>query len=96
MQAIGVQHPRIAYAFYGLFNLIGASLMALIVWFVSPMVWEMYQAGYYKGTAGVIEIPIWIFVVPVVVGGAATSIQYLLFAAREFVRAFAEQEARPQ
>jgi TRAP-type C4-dicarboxylate transport system permease small subunit len=88
MQAIGVNNPRIAYAFYGLFNLIGAGLLALIVWFVWPMFVEMYRAGYYKGTAGVIEIPIWPFVLPVVVGGAATAIQYLLFAGREFARAF--------
>jgi TRAP-type C4-dicarboxylate transport system permease small subunit len=92
MQAIGVYHPRVAYAFYGLFNLIGAGLMALIVWFVWPMVLEMYQAGYYKGTANVVEIPIWIFVAPVVIGGAATAIQYLLFAVREFVRAFGDQQ----
>jgi TRAP-type C4-dicarboxylate transport system permease small subunit len=94
MQAIGVYHPRVAYAFYGLFNLIGAGLMALIVWFVWPMVLEMYQAGYYKGTANVVEIPIWIFVAPVVIGGATTAIQYLLFAVREFVRAFEDQQVR--
>jgi TRAP-type C4-dicarboxylate transport system permease small subunit len=94
MQAIGVYHPRVAYAFYGLFNLIGAGLMALIVWFVWPMVLEMYEAGYYKGTANVVEIPIWIFVAPVVVGGATTAIQYLLFAVREFVRAFGDQRVR--
>jgi TRAP-type C4-dicarboxylate transport system permease small subunit len=94
MQAIGVYHPRVAYAFYGLFNLIGAGLMALIVWFVWPMVLEMYQAGYYKGTASVVEIPIWIFVAPVVIGGATTAIQYLLFAVREFVRAFEDQQVR--
>jgi TRAP-type C4-dicarboxylate transport system permease small subunit len=96
MQAIGVHRPRVAYVFYGLFNLIGAGLMALIVWFVWPMVVEMYQAGYYKGTANVVEIPIWIFVVPVIVGGTATAIQYLLFAGGEFRRAFGEQEARPR
>ena len=96
MQAIGVHRPRVAYAFYGLFNLIGAGLMALIVWFVWPIVVEMYQAGYYKGTANVVEIPIWIFVAPVVIGGAATAIQYLLFAGHEFARAFGEGKSRPK
>jgi TRAP-type C4-dicarboxylate transport system permease small subunit len=88
MQAIGVYQPRVAYAFYGAFNLIGAGLMAMIVWFVWPMFVEMYRAGYYKGTAGVVEIPVWIFVLPVVIGGAATAIQYILFAMQEFDRAF--------
>jgi TRAP-type C4-dicarboxylate transport system permease small subunit len=96
MQAIGVHHPRVAYAFYGLFNLIGAGLMLFIVWFVWPIVVEMYQAGYYKGTADVVEIPIWIFVAPVVIGGIATAIQYLLFAAYEFKRALENEEVRPQ
>ena len=96
MQAIGVHRPRVAYVFYGLFNLIGAGLMFFIVWFVWPMVVEMYQAGYYKGTANVVEIPIWIFVAPVVIGGIATGIQYLLFAGYEFKCAFGEAEARAQ
>jgi TRAP-type C4-dicarboxylate transport system permease small subunit len=96
MQAIGVHHPRVAYAFYGLFNLIGSFLMAFIVWFVWPMVVEMYEAGYYKGTANVVEIPIWIFVAPVVVGGIATAIQYLLFAIVEFRRAFGSEEVASQ
>ena len=92
MQAIGVHQPRIAYFFYGLFNLIGGFLLALIVWFVWPMVLEMYRAGYYKGTANVVEIPIWIFVAPVVIGGIATAIQYLLFALVEFRRAFGSED----
>jgi TRAP-type C4-dicarboxylate transport system permease small subunit len=70
--------------------------LAFIVWFVWPMVVEMYRAGYYKGTANVVEIPIWIFVAPVVIGGVATAIQYLLFAAKEFNRAFGAEEVRPQ
>jgi TRAP-type C4-dicarboxylate transport system permease small subunit len=93
MQAIGVHRPRIAYFFYGLFNLIGAFLLGFIVWFVWPMVVEMYRAGYYKGTANVVEIPIWIFVAPVVIGGVATAIQYLLFALVEFRRAFGSEGA---
>ena len=96
MQAIGVHRPRVAYAFYGLFNLIGSFLMAFIVWFVWPMVVEMYEAGYYKGTANVVEIPIWIFVAPVVVGGIATAVQYLLFAMVEFRRAFGSEDVAPR
>ncbi len=84
MQAVGVSHPRVAHAFYGLFHLIGAGLMAFIVWFVSPMFMEMYRGGYYQGTLGVIEIPIWPFVLPVIIGGIASAVQYVLFALDEF------------
>ena len=86
--AIGASYPRIARLFYGLFHLIGAWLMALVVWFVSPMFLEMYQSGYYQGTAGVIEIPIWPFVLPVIVGGTVSAIQYILLAGQEFALAF--------
>jgi TRAP-type C4-dicarboxylate transport system permease small subunit len=88
MVAIGASYPRVARAFYGMFHLIGAWLMALVVWFVSPMFLEMYQAGYYQGTAGVIEIPIWPFVLPVIIGGTVSAIQYILLAGQEFALAF--------
>ena len=90
MQAVGVPHPRVAHAFYGLFHLIGAGLMAFIVWFVSPMFMEMYRGGYYQGTLGVVEIPIWPFVLPVIIGGIASAVQYVLFASDEFTLAFGQ------
>jgi TRAP-type mannitol/chloroaromatic compound transport system permease small subunit len=89
MAAIGVTRPRVACAFYALFHLVGAGLMALIVWYVWPIVVDNYQGGYYKGTAGVIEIPVWPFMVTVIIGGAATVIQYLLHAMRDLRRALA-------
>jgi TRAP-type C4-dicarboxylate transport system permease small subunit len=89
MAAIGVRHPRIAWLFYGLCHVVGAALLALIVWYVWPIVVENYQGDYYKGTAGVIEIPVWPFMMTVIVGGAATVIQYLQLAGRELRRALA-------
>ena len=86
--AVGRSYPRIARMFYGVSHLIGASMMALVVWFVFPMFLEMYRGGYYQGTAGVIEIPVWPFVLPVIIGGTASAIQYVLFAAQEFALAF--------
>jgi len=87
MSAIGVHRPRVAGIFYGLFNLIGAGLMGFIVWFVTPIFLEMYREGYYLGTANVREIPVWPFVLPVIVGGICSAIQYLIFADRELARA---------
>ena len=67
--------------------------MGLIVWFVTPMFIEMYERGYYAGTAGVIEIPIWPFVLPVVVCGTVTAIQYVLLAGQEFALAFGHRSS---
>jgi len=78
--------PRVSAAFYSMFNLIGAALMVLIVWFVWPIVLEAYAGGYYKGTTGIIQIPTWPFLAAVVIGAAATAVQFLLFTWRLFSR----------
>lgn len=88
MSAVSLRHPRLAIFIYGLFQLVGAILFVLVVWFVVPIFVENYQGGYYKGTVGYIEIPVWPFVGTVIVGAAAAAIQHFLLAWREFMRAF--------
>ena len=87
VQLIVLSRPRLAASLYAAFNLIGAALMALIVWFVWPILTENYLGGYYRGTAHVIEIPVWPFMAAVVIGAAATMIQFLQFAWRDLQRA---------
>jgi len=90
MHVVAAWRPRLAAVFYASFFLIGALLMALIVWFVWPIVVENYEHGYFKGTTGVIEIPTWPFLAAVVVGAAATTVQFLLLAWRTLARAFSQ------
>jgi TRAP-type mannitol/chloroaromatic compound transport system permease small subunit len=85
--------PRLAAAFYALFHLIGAGLMLLVVWFVWPILGDNYSGGYYRGTAGVVEIPIWPFIAAVIVGAAVTAIQFIVLAWRECKRAAAAAAA---
>jgi TRAP-type C4-dicarboxylate transport system permease small subunit len=91
---ISATRPRLAAAFYCLFELVGAALMAMIVIYVWPIVREAYEGRYYAGTAGVIEIPIWPFHAVVVVGAATTLVQFLLDAWRELMIACG-RPARP-
>lgn len=86
MAAVAKQWPRTALLFYALFHFIGALLMALIIWFVIPTFVENYQGNFYKGTAGYIEIPVWPFMLIVLIGAIAAMIQYVLLAARELHR----------
>ena len=86
MAAVAKRWPRTALLFYALFHFIGALLMALIVWFVIPTFLENYQGNFYKGTAGYIEIPVWPFMLVVLIGATAAMIQYVLLAARELHR----------
>lgn len=95
MAWIGRSHPRVARFCYALFHLIGALLMSLIAWYVFPIFAENYRGDYYKGTAGVIEIPVWPFMLVVLIGAAATVIQYLVLAGHEFRWAFAPARRAP-
>jgi TRAP-type C4-dicarboxylate transport system permease small subunit len=81
--ALSRRSPRLARLFYALFELIAAVLFALVVWFVWPNFVDNYRGGYFKGTTGYIEIPLWPFIGIVIVGAAAAAIQHLLLALRE-------------
>jgi TRAP-type mannitol/chloroaromatic compound transport system permease small subunit len=52
--------------------------MAIIVIYVWPLVVENYEGGYFAGTGGIVEIPIWPFMAVVVIGSATTAIQFLI------------------
>jgi TRAP-type mannitol/chloroaromatic compound transport system permease small subunit len=91
MAAVARRYPRVARPFYALFHLIGALLMGLIVWFVIPTFIENYQGNFYKGTAGYVEIPVWPFMLIVLVGAATAVVQYVLLAAHELSRTAAEE-----
>lgn len=84
MSAVALKAPRVAKFVYGLFQLAGAAIFGLMVWFVVPIFIENYNGGYYKGTAGYVEIPVWPFVGTVIVGAVLAAIQYILLALREF------------
>lgn len=87
VSAIAASYPRLGHFIYCAFHLLGAALFALVVWFVIPNFVENYHGGYFKGTAGYVEIPVWPFQGTVIVGAAAAAVQYLLLAWREFQRA---------
>jgi TRAP-type C4-dicarboxylate transport system permease small subunit len=86
-------HPRLSAAIYAAFHAIGAALMAIIVIYVWPIVVENYEGGYYAGTAGVVEIPNWPFMAVIVLGAAATTVQFLLDAWRLGRRALSKAPA---
>ncbi len=86
MSWVALKRPRLAIFFYGLFHLIGAAIFLLIVWWVVPIVIENYNGGYYKGTSGYVEIPVWPFIATVVIGAAVAAVQYILLAVQEFRR----------
>jgi TRAP-type C4-dicarboxylate transport system permease small subunit len=93
IRLIAGTHPRLSAGIYAAFHVIGALLMAIIVVYVWPIVVENYEGGYYAGTAGVVEIKIWPFIAVVVIGAAATAMQFLLDAWRLMLRAGGKKHA---
>lgn len=86
-QLVTRSRPRLRAAIYALFNAAGAALMALATVYLWPIFLQNYNGGYYRGTTGVIEIPIWPFMAAILVGAVATAIQFLLFTLDEIRRA---------
>jgi TRAP-type C4-dicarboxylate transport system permease small subunit len=92
---VGAPHPRLVAALNSIFSLIGAALMALIVYFVWPIFVENYVNGYYQGTAGIVEVPIWPFQSAIIVGASATIVQFLVFAWSDLRRALGSRADWP-
>jgi TRAP-type C4-dicarboxylate transport system permease small subunit len=86
-------HPRIARLFYGLCHLAGALLLALIVWYVLPILKSNYEGDFYLGTPGLAEVRVWPFMLAVLLGALATATQYAILAWREFRRALVGEAA---
>jgi TRAP-type C4-dicarboxylate transport system permease small subunit len=86
-QLVTKSRPRLRAGIYAVFHAIGALLMLLIAIYVWPIFIANYVGGYYRGTTGLVEIPIWPFMVAVLIGAAATAIQFLLLAVHDIRRA---------
>jgi C4-dicarboxylate transporter, DctM subunit len=76
--------PEIAHLMRGAFNIIGGIMMCLTAWFVWPMLVQNFEGGYFKGTAGLVEIPIWPAIAAVVFGAAVTAVQFFISAVDHF------------
>ena len=86
LQLISRRRPRVEAAFYALFNLLGAILFGLIVVYVWPYFMQNWTNGYFRGTTGIVQIPIWPFQAALVVGSVAATIQFLELAWRNLRR----------
>jgi TRAP-type C4-dicarboxylate transport system permease small subunit len=87
LQLISRKRPRVEAAFYAVFNLIGAILFGLIVIYVWPYFMDNWENGYFRGTTGIVEVPIWPFQAALVIGAVATTMQFLVLAWQNLMRA---------
>lgn len=87
--------PAIGYAADGIYRLAGAWMMGVICWFAIPHLVEAWEIDLYVGTFGVFVFPLWPIRLILVIGLAATMLQFLLQAAELFVRAASQSSQLP-
>lgn len=87
MLVLNRSRPRLVAGIHVVFDLIGAALMTIIIVYVWPLLVQDYRGGFYSGTAGVVEIPLWPFKAIIIVGAGVTVLQFLALAWRHFMQA---------
>lgn len=80
ISAILQRKPRVGRALNGLYYLIGALFLAMIVWFSIPFFDKAWTSNSYLGMRGDFTLPEWPFKLLIVVGAAMTTVQYLRLA----------------
>ncbi|MBI1201641.1 MAG: TRAP transporter small permease subunit [Rhodopseudomonas sp.] len=78
-----LNRPRIGYAVQGFHHLVGAVLLALMVYFCVPETINAWQQSEYLGTEGVFVFYIWPINALVTLGAAVTAIQFFLHFLRD-------------
>ncbi len=76
--------PRAGRLLQGVFHLAGAVLLALVFWGSIALFQEAVEIGEYVGAIGDFTAPTWPVRLLIVIGSAATGLQYVILAARDF------------
>lgn len=78
--------PRFGHLLQGIFNLLGALFLAIVFAGSIAPFQEAVEIGEYVGAAGDFTAPTWPIKLLILIGSAATCLQYLIMAAMDFRR----------
>lgn len=81
--------PRVADAVQGVFHVVGAAMMAIVVWATMPELRTAWEIGDYVGSLGDFTVPTWPVRLITVVGSACTCLTFVFLARADFRRAMA-------
>jgi TRAP-type mannitol/chloroaromatic compound transport system permease small subunit len=81
--------PRLGRALQGFFNLLGVVFLVIIFWGSLALFEEALEIGEYVGAAGDFTAPTWPIRLLILIGAAATGLQYLIMAWQDFRFVFA-------
>lgn len=87
LQGLQKNRPVLAALLHAFFHLVGAVLMATILWAAWPTLWESIQMREYVGAIGDFTAPVWPVRLVMLVGLSATLITFLLLALADLRRA---------
>ena len=76
--------PRAGRLLQGIYHLAGAVLLALIFWGSISLFQDAIEIGEYVGAIGDFTAPTWPVRLLILVGSAATGLQYVVLTARDF------------
>jgi TRAP-type mannitol/chloroaromatic compound transport system permease small subunit len=76
------RHPRLAGGLGALFDLTGAALFATLFWASYPLLTRAWRDDLFVGALGDFTAPIWPVKLVVLIGSAALTAQFLIFAGR--------------
>jgi TRAP-type mannitol/chloroaromatic compound transport system permease small subunit len=79
-----VYRPRAGRGLQGVFNFLGAVFLAIIFWGSIDPFLEAIEIGEYVGAAGDFTAPTWPIRLLILIGSAATGVQYLIMAWQDF------------
>jgi len=84
-----IARPRVGRALQGVFNLLGVAFLAIIFWGSLALFEDAVEIDEYVGAAGDFTAPTWPVRLLILIGAAATGLQYLVMAWQDFRFAFA-------
>jgi TRAP-type mannitol/chloroaromatic compound transport system permease small subunit len=87
-----VVRPRAGRALQGIFNLLGVVFLVIIFWGSLALFEEAIEIGEYVGAAGDFTAPTWPIRLLILIGAAATGLQYLIMAWQDFRFVFAGEK----
>ena len=77
-EPMAVRRPAAAHSFNAVFSLLGAATFALITWGTWPKLRDAWATDEITGTPGVFVFIIWPFLAVIVLGAAATAVEFAL------------------
>lgn len=80
LQGLEQSRPRLAALLHAAFHLVGAVLMATILWAAWPSLWEAIRIREYVGAMGDFTAPVWPVRLVMLIGLAATLATFVLLA----------------